>query len=97
MEHKFIEAVLDSVYVQERVSRAFISSASSQSSAPRTSYDRYYEGRKAFGSITSQVRILIDAFSNHSTQHLGPQSRALSMGPSCLTTVRRHHRQHSVD
>lgn len=24
----------------------------------RTSYDRYYEGRKAYGTISSQVRIL---------------------------------------
>ncbi len=50
----------DGVYVQERVSPASILtwSASGLTSAPRTSYDRYYEGRKAFGAISSQVRTL---------------------------------------
>ena len=65
---------------------------------PRTSYDRYYEGRKAFGAISSQVPMFtyVRIYCNDAMLHVGPQSRTLNLGSSCFTSRRRHYRQDPV-
>jgi len=50
-----IEAVMTASISEMGELRVYLGSVVSQQLAPRTSYDRYYEGRKTFGSITAQV------------------------------------------